>query len=314
MRILRLVAVTLTIASIVGGTASAEPPRTVSKARLAGALHCRDGLLRARTEPVLLLPGTGSDGAYLYPRGFQPALRAEHVPSCYLNLPGHTTADMQTSAEYVVFALRTMAGRARRGVAVYGFSQGGVLARLALSYWPSTRRLVTDVVSAAAPQHGSTVSVDCASLGCSAAGWQRRADSQLIAQLNRGDESPGPTDWTTLRTLDDDNAQPVDGPSPTSALRGARNLVVQAICPGRQVEHLAMAFDSVAYAVLRDAMTHPGSARAGRLGRRVCGTAFVGDVPTERRRSQLTALNARIVANNLAAPRVGAEPPVRLSH
>jgi hypothetical protein len=314
MRLPLVSAATLAAVLIVGSTASAEPPQTVSDALLAAALHCQGGLLRARTEPVLLLPGTGSDGAYLWPSGFQRELRAARVPSCYLNLPDHTNGDMQTSAEYVVFALRTMASQAHRSVAVYGFSQGGVLARLALTFWPSTRRLVADVVSAAAPQHGSTVSIGCApTIGCSAAGWQRRVDSQLLALLNRGDESPSPTSWTTLRTLDDTIAQPVRGPNPTSALGGARNLVLQAICPRRRVEHLAMAFDAVAYAVLRDAMTHSGPASARRLARGVCRTLFVGDLTVAQRRRQLSALSARIGANNLLAPRLSAEPPVRLS-
>jgi len=297
---------------VVGAATAVEPQGTVPKAQLAAAVHCHGNLAGAAHTPVLLLPGSGSDGSDLWPSGFGRELSADRVPSCFLDLPGHTTADMQTSAEYVVFALRRMARRARQRVGVYGFSQGGVLARLALTYWPSTRRLVSDVVSAAAPQHGSTVSIDCAAFGCSASAWQRRADSRLIAALNGGDESPGRTAWTTLRTLDDGNAQPVSGTHPTSVLDGARNLLMQRICPGRHVEHLAMAFDAVAYAVLRDATTHPGPARVRRLPRGICRKIFVGELELEQRRAQLEALNNKIIGNNLAARRLAAEPPVRL--
>ena len=291
---------------------SADPPLTVPRAQLTSALHCQRAVKGARTEPVLLLPGTGSDGADLFPSGFQPDLSAERVPSCYLNLPDHTTGDMQVSAEYVVFALRTMAQRSHQRVVVYGFSQGGVLARLALTHWPSTRSAVTDVVSVAAPQHGSTVSADCPTDGCSAANWQRRTDSRLLMALNRGDESPGPTAWTTVRTLDDAIAQPVDGPRPTSALQGASNLVVQQICPGRQVDHLAMSFDAVVYAMLRDAATHRGPGQAARLPRQACNKVFVGDTPVDQRRAQLSALYNTISGTNAAAPRLSAEPPVSI--
>ncbi len=73
-----------------------------------------------------------------------------------------------------------------------------------------------------------------------------------------------------------------------------------------------MAFDAVAYAVLRDAMTHRGAGRASRLPSRVCEKLFVGYLTVARRRNQLAALDARIIQRNLAAPRLTAEPPVRL--
>jgi hypothetical protein len=59
---------------------SADPSLTVPRAQLMSALHCERAVKGARTEPVLL-PGTGSDGADLYPSGFQPDLSAERVPS-----------------------------------------------------------------------------------------------------------------------------------------------------------------------------------------------------------------------------------------
>lgn len=294
-------------------SASAGPLPTVPEQSLRRALHCDHQLSGARHKPVLLLPGTGSQGSYLYPTGFQVDLSAERVPSCYLDPPFDTTGDMQVSATYVVFAIRRMAKQADRRVVVYGFSQGGVLARLALTFWPDTRELVSDVVSASAPQHGSTASVNCASFGCSAASWQRLTDSRLLATLNEGDETPGPTDWTTLRTLDDLNAQPVDGPEPTSVLDGARNFVIQGLCPGREVSHLGMAFDAMAYAALRDASTHEGPVSRRRLlAGDPCARLFAGDLTVEDRQQQISDLNALIIKNNVTAPKVAAEPPVVL--
>jgi triacylglycerol esterase/lipase EstA (alpha/beta hydrolase family) len=295
--------------------ASAEPHLSVTKHRLSSALHCTGKLSRGRPAPVLLLPGSGSDGSYLFPTGVQIDLSARGVPSCYLNLPAHTTADMQVSAQYVVFAIRKMAQSAGRPIAVFGFSQGGLLARVALTFWPSTRRLVGDVVAASAPQHGSTnlPRANCVKYGCAASNWQRLPTSHLLRVLNKGDETPGPTAWTTLRTLNDTTAVPATGAHPTSALQGASNLVVQEICPGREVSHLGMAFDWAAYTGLVDAITHSGPASASRLRHaHACAKRFVGHLTTSEREQQMNRLNNRIVGNLIAARRLPAEPRVTL--
>jgi triacylglycerol lipase len=220
---------------------------------------------------------------------------------------------MQVSVQYVVFALRQMANRVPHRVAIYGFSQGGVLARMALTFWPGMRHLVSDVVSASAPQHGSTNSGDiCQTFGCPAALWQRLPNSQLLAVLNEGDETPGGSPaWTTLRTLNDTNATPADGPNPTSALQGASNLVIQDICPGRQVQHVDMAFDAVAYAALRDAMLHRGPAEASRLRGEACEGQYVGNVTP----AYVSAVNSQIIQNigtAFTTSKLSAEPPVTI--
>jgi triacylglycerol lipase len=296
---------------VAAGPASAAPRRTVPALQLRAALHCQGKLAQAR-RAVLLVPGSGSDGSYLFPPGFQVELSASGVPSCYLDIPGHNLDDMQVSVRYVVFALRRMARRAPHRLGVYGFSLGGVLARMALTFWPSTRHLVSDVISASAPQHGSTnvPRSYCETFGCPASAWQRLPDSQLLAALNKGDETPGGrTAWTTLRTLNDTIAVPVTGPHPTSALQGASNIVIQDICPGRQVRHIEMAFDAVAYAALSDALRHRGPAQASRLrSGHSCDRQYVGHVTPD----YVNAVSSRIFQNMVAAPTLAAEPPVTI--
>ncbi len=68
---------------------------------------------------------------------FQDVLRTSGHASCYLTLPGYALGDLQTSAEYVVAGIREVRRRSGRPIAVFGHSQGGLLARWSLTYRPS---------------------------------------------------------------------------------------------------------------------------------------------------------------------------------
>ena len=101
--------------------------------------------------------------------------------------------------------------------------------------------------------------------------WQQAAGSKLLAALNaQPEETPGPTSWTTVRSTTDEVVQPQTGPRPTSALKGATNIVIQSVCPGRQVSHIGTILDSVTFAAFADAVAHTGAARVARLPKGVC--------------------------------------------
>jgi triacylglycerol lipase len=195
------------------------------------------------------------DGSEAWPDGLQISLRRTGVPSCYVNFPQHTTADLQISGSTLVHAIRQMRKRAGRDIAVYGISQGALLPRFALTYWPSLLKQASDVVLVAGPQHGTTAFSSLAKscgMRCRfpAAAWQQTAGSNLLKALNRRGrpETFGPTSWTTVRTLDDEVVQPARGAHPTTALRGASNLVIQSVCPSRTTNHIGTGVDSVSYA------------------------------------------------------------------
>ena len=111
-----------------------------------------------------------------------------------------------------------------------------------------------------------------------------------------------------MRTRFDEVVQPVDGPHPTSALRGASNLVVQDVCPGRRTGHAGLAVDSVSFAALLDAIGHQGSARASRLPASVCAKPFATDLPEQKVRDAIAALTAQAMMNLAAAPTLATEP------
>lgn len=318
---LAVIALLATTPPALAANPSSEPRIEISGAKLRASLHCQRSVRDAKRTPILLVTGTGVDGREAWPAGLQRSLTAGKRPSCYVEFPEHTTADIQVSVQYLVHAIRATAKRAERKIAVYGVSQGGLLPRWALTYWPSLRRLVTDVVAVAGTQHGTTafggVFAACGS-NCrlTAAAWQQVAGAKLQDALARHpDETPGRTAWTTVRSLDDEVVQPTSGPNPTSALRGASNLVIQRVCPGRIVNHITTGVDSVSYAALIDAVTHRGPAAARRLSPAICSRPFAPVLDEQQTRAGIDALIAIAAARTLGGADgtklLSAEPPVR---
>ena len=307
---LSLVAIALPASSAVAKSSYKEPTLTAPKARLAESLVCPKAIKRGGPQPTLLVTGTGYTGEEAYALG-KAALASTGRPICYVNFPYRTTGDIQIAAEYLVSGIRRMAASYGKPIAIFGVSQGGLLPRWALTYWPSLRAKVTDVVAVAGTQHGTTVGLgSCSALNpCPAAAWQQAARSNMLKALNaQPDESPNPTSWTTVRTANDETVQPTTGKNPTSSLKGATNILIQDICPGREVGHIASALDSVTFAASEDAMTHKGPANVKRLPKDVCSKLLA------------PGLNAAAVGATTSAilpffegpaPRLPAEPPVK---
>ena len=100
---------------------------------------------------------------------------------------------------------------------------------------------------------------------CAPAAWQQAHDSKLLRALNgRPDETPGRVSYTTVRSLTDRTVRPQGGTHPTSALRGARNILIQDVCPGRRTSHIGTAVDSVTLAAVMNAIRGTGRGRGAR--------------------------------------------------
>jgi hypothetical protein len=249
----------------------------------------------------------------------QATLSNAGFASCYVTLPGYALGDLQVSAEYVVAAIRTVYKRTGRPIAIYGLSQGAVLPRWALTFWPSLRAKVADAVLVSGPQHGTTYGNAasffdsfCAT-GCPPAFIQQGQGSALLAAIDdEPDETPGHLRWTTVRSMTDELVQPQDGPAPATALGGASNIAIQRVCPGREVRHSATVFDSVAYAALIHALRSQRATTPPRLPDGVCERRFAPGLDD----ATVDQLVADRTSNTLARafayqPKVTAEPPVR---
>ena len=305
--------------SATAGPAAASGPRlTVPAAQLQAALKCDPGVAYPTSTPLMLVTGTGVTGDQLYAVA-KPALDAYGHPACYVNFPDFTTADIQVSVEYLVYGLRQEFKLAGHKVAVFGVSQGGLLPRFALTYWPDLRRKVGDVIAAAGTQHGTTVGrgLCSAQAPCAPAVWQQFKGSHLLRALDsQPDETPGAVSYTTVRSLTDETVQPQTGARPASALEGAVNIVIQDVCPGRTTTHVGTSADSVTFATVVDAVRHGGAGRKGaakvsRLPADVCDHPYAPGFDEAMIGGFLGASGGVVDSQVAAAPKVGAEPKVR---
>ncbi|MEU4560962.1 lipase [Actinoplanes sp. NPDC023936] len=287
------------------------PPLAVTKL----ALHCvgdAAASARAGRAPVLLIHGTGSNFRANFSWNWARAFAIEKRAYCGIDLPEDASGDVQVAAEHVVQAIRTLHDAAQSPIALVGHSQGGLIGRWALKYWPDTRTMVDEYVALAPPNHGTNTFVaQCEAAGeCPAARWQQRTGSRFLAALNDGPQTWPGIDYTQIMTHLDEIVVPYSS-SVLPAGANVSNIEVNRICPGETVEHFGLAYDNAAYLIGMDALTHPGPAQPARIGAGRCGPPLMPAVdpatfPTRAAAALVQSANAMVTAQQLTA-----EPPLR---
>jgi hypothetical protein len=201
-------------------------------------------------------------------------------------------------------------------VQIVAHSQGGVVARWALRFWPDLRALVDDYVAFAPPNHGTLVADGLCVPDCAPAVWQQTYHSRFVTAVNSYEETFPEVSYTVIYTHSDEIVQPNLDAHGSSALSGpvgqVTNVAVQDICPEDSSEHLAVGtYDAVAYAIAMGALTHPGPADPRRVAPSVCtGGLMPGVNPTTFAADygDAAATLAQVMATS---PHVPAEPPLK---
>jgi hypothetical protein len=308
-----LVAVVGLVSPARATTAPAPPP--LGSTMPASALHCHGDLAHSTGTPVLLVPGTTltpSEFTWNYERVFSAAGRAW----CAVTLPHHAMTDIAVAGAYVADAIAAEHARAHRRISVIGHSQGGMVPRWALKYWPATRSMVDDVIGLAPSNHGTVDAYPvCLLNGCAPAIWQQQTGSQFLTALNRGRETYRGISYTQVYTATDEVVVPNLGPAPSSRLTTGpgriANVSVQSICPVHVSEHLSLGTsDPVAYALALDALDHRGPAKASRVSRSVCRQAVFPGIDLLAFPAHFAAIGATAGEQVALAPHVSAEPPL----
>lgn len=265
-----------------------------------------------RSRAVFLIHGTGLTAANSWDETYAKILPPKGYNVCTVDLPDYALGDIQISAEYVVAIIRRMYARYKMPIDVITHSQGGLEARWAMKYWPDIPGDLDDVVTLAAPNHGTVVAnTVCLQqlAACTASVEQQRVGSKFLAALNRNESVPKGVSLTNVYSLTDEVVVE-EAPLFTSAVNGASNILIQSICPVHATTHIMELADPVAYAIVMDAFTHKGPAEASRISPAVCGemTAPGVDLTTFLDQTPSDLISALL---KIATGPVSSEPPLK---
>ena len=255
------------------------PRLSVPVAKLRSALACAPGIKHDHRNPILLVPGTDLTPKTNYSWNYERAFSRRHWAYCAVTLPQSATGDIQVAGEYVVYAIRQLAKVSGRKVDILGYSQGGMVPRWALRFWPDTRRLVKAYVALDPSNHGTVDANATCQRQCSAADWQQAARSHFMDALNSYAETFAGIDYTVIYSHTDEIVVPNTSSHGSSSLHTGRgriiNIAVQQICPNDTSDHLAMgSYDPVGYALAVDAFAHEGLANPKHVPASVCAQPF----------------------------------------
>ena len=283
------------------------PRLDVPEPLLADAVSCPTDMNR---NVVLLVHGTSVTAEENWGWNYELALPHYGFDVCMVLLPDRELSDIQVSSEYVVYAIRWIYAHTHRKLDVVGISQGVLQPRWAIKWWPDIRQDIDDYVSMAGTNHGAIFAdLDCVN-ECPPALWQQVRNSRFLAALNARDETPGDISYTSVYSLTDEIIQPSE-PVAVAAIRGASNVAVQDICPGRYVGHAQSASDAVYFAVVLDALRHYGPADPSRIDRDACTQTFmpyVDPATAVRRTAEIYVFAGVVQADHAKTP---SEPPLR---
>ncbi|MCW2800545.1 MAG: putative lipase [Aeromicrobium sp.] len=324
IRILTAAMVAVALTAMVPSLASAEtyaptnrpgPPLSVSTSTLAKSLSCSGNLRTSSFNPILLVPGTTVTPEQDFSWNYERAFTQQGRPWCAVTLPASTMGDIQIAGEYVVYAIRTMHAESGKKLEIVGHSQGGMVPRWALRFWPDTRADVADVIGMAPSNHGTVVAVPLCLpvVGCAPAIWQQIYRSPFIQALNsRAETFPG-ISYTNIYTVLDEVVQPNVNDAGSSSLHGGggdiANISVQAVCPAHVTDHLLIGTaDPVAYALVMDAMGHAGPAKVSRIDHSVCRQLLQPGVNPVTFATDFANTSAHLAVTLAATPHV-AKPP-----
>jgi pimeloyl-ACP methyl ester carboxylesterase len=289
------------------------PRLSVPAAKLAAALQCSGDLAASSHEPILLVPGTTLNPSTDFSWNWEPALAAQNWPYCTIDLPGNGMADIQTAGEYVVFAIRTMRAESGKKVDIVGHSQGGMVPRWALRFWPDTRAMVDHVVGLSPSNHGTVDADLVCTITCAPSLWQQQDDSHFLAALNSGAETFAGISYTNIYTDTDEVVVPNIGPEASSALHtGAgqiANVAIQQICPLDVTEHLGIGtYDNTAYQIAMQALNSSGPGDPSQVPASACLDPLMPGVNPVAFPGNFANLAATAATTLATYPHVAAEP------
>jgi triacylglycerol esterase/lipase EstA (alpha/beta hydrolase family) len=190
------------------------------------------GVRQDQPGAVLLVPGYGGSTASF--GGMTARLESTGRRVIVVRLPGNGTGDLREAARVLQRDAAAALAAGAPSVDVIGYSAGGITAR----YWAKELggdRVARRIVTLGSPHHGTVLATVGRQFGpvCPIGCRQLAPDSELLAALNRGDETPDGPRWLSLWSTGDEVVTPPE----TARLDGATNVALQGVCPQLVVRH-----------------------------------------------------------------------------
>lgn len=265
--------------------ASTDAPYSLSEEALRAAIYIPSGFTYGSKPPTIFVPGTGSYGGINFASNLRKLLTGvSYADPVWLNIPGAMLGDAQVNSEYIAYAINYISGISNnQKVSVISWSQGGLDTQWALTFWPSTRALVSDFLPVS-PDFDGTVLANLLCLSpnsdlalgpCDPSVIQQEFTSDFVAKLRAegGDSAYVPT-TTFYSSFFDEIVQPQVGTAASAYILdqrgvGVSNNEVQSVCAGYLggtfYGHAGVLYNPLTYALIVDALTHEGPGQVSRL-------------------------------------------------
>lgn len=297
----RLITLCVVISALtVPDTASASSPRDrdpgptlrISAAKLDKATRCSANVAKAPKAPVLLIHGSGLSAEETWGRSYVPALAQRGHGFCVVDLPNYGMTNEYNNLEYVVAAVRKANRLSRRKIAIVGASKGASEAIAVLRLWPDLPSKVDDVIGIAGVyDNGSTELSRRCDPECPPPLRQLAFGSSYLEALGRW-ALPQGVSYSLIGTNQDTTVTPQPQ---ANFLPVGTSIQIEEVCPDRAAQHPTshglLITDAVAYALMVDALDHPGATSASHIDAGVCDKRhyegfdyddFVAGIPSDR--------------------------------
>lgn len=263
---------------------ASDAPYSLTEAQLRAAIYIPPTFTYGQKPPTLFVHGTASYGGSTFGSNLRKLLTGQsYADPVWINIPGAALGDIQVNSEYVAYAINYISGISQnKNISVISWSQGGINTQWALTFFPSTRSVVSDFIPVAPDFHG-TVMADllCSSSAvttipsCTPAFLQQEYNSKLITAFRAKGGATAYVPTTTLYSgFFDEIVEPQQGTNASAFLQGPSTLVTnnefQTVCPAGSggasfFGHAMSLYNPLAYALVIDALTHDGPGLASRL-------------------------------------------------
>ncbi|SAM78769.1 probable Lipase B precursor [Ustilago bromivora] len=293
-----------------------HPPFSTPKSLLDAGLTCQNGSPSSQSKPILLVPGTGATGKQSFDSNWIPLSAHLGYNPCWISPPPFMLNDSQINAEYIVNAVNILyAGSRSKKVPVLTWSQGGLAAQWALTFFPSIRSKV-DRLMAFAPDYKGTIEAGLLNaVGLSPQSvWQQTAGSAFVTALQNAGGLNQIVPTTNLYSATDEIVQPqiTNSPLDSSHLFNAKNIQAQSVCgPLFIIDHAGSLTSQFSYVVGKSALASPtGQAQSKDYGSSDCNP-LPADPLSPQDKKEASALLLVAGANLVAGPKQNCEPDLK---